>query len=207
VSTPLSLVTLYPVLDIAGLAVFAVSGALVAARKRLDFVGACFFALITATGGGTLRDILIGAPIFWMRDPAPVLLCVAIAAATWVIPLRWWPERALEWFDAAGLAAYSVYGAGKAIEFGIAPVPAAAAGIITACLGGIIRDITAGVPSILMRHELYVTAAVASAAVFVGMTFFGFAAPWPAMAGFFAGFTLRGAAIRWGLTLPPHKGQ
>jgi len=169
--------------------------------------GACFFALITATGGGTLRDILIGAPIFWMHNPVPVMLCVAIAAATWVIPLRWWPERALEWFDAAGLAAYSVYGAGKAIEFGISPVPAAAAGVITAGLGGIIRDITAGVPSILMRHELYVTAAVVSAAVFVSMTFFGVFAPWPALAGFIAGFSLRGAAIRWGLTLPPHKGH
>ena len=203
----LGIVTLYPVLDIAGLSVFAVSGALVAARKRLDFVGACFFALITATGGGTLRDILIGAPIFWMHNPVPVMLCVAIAAATWVIPLRLWPERALEWFDAAGLAAYSVYGAGKAIEFGISPVPAAAAGVITACLGGIIRDITAGVPSILMRHELYVTAAVASAAVFVTTTFLGLSVPWPALAGFIAGFALRGAAIRWGLTLPPHKGH
>ena len=97
--------------------------------------------------------------------------------------------------------------AGKAIEFGISPVPAAAAGVITACLGGIIRDITAGVPSILMRHELYVTAAVASAAVFVTTTFLGLSVPWPALAGFIAGFALRGAAIRWGLTLPPHKGH
>ena len=106
--------TLLPWLDLAGLTVFAASGALAAARKRLDFVGACFFALITATGGGTLRDVLIGAPIFWMRDATPVLLCVGVAIAAWAIPLRWWPERALEWFDAAGLAAYAVYGAGKA---------------------------------------------------------------------------------------------
>src|SRR5688572_31199001 len=112
---------LLPWLDLAGLAVFAASGALLAARQRLDFIGACFFALITATGGGTLRDLLIGAPIFWMREPTPVILCVIIASASWAIPLRWWPERALDWLDAAGLAAYSVYGANKALEFGRAP--------------------------------------------------------------------------------------
>ncbi|QKS01324.1 trimeric intracellular cation channel family protein [Sphingomonas sp. CL5.1] len=196
-----------PWLDIAGLSVFAASGALAAARKRLDFVGACFFALITATGGGTLRDILIGAPIFWMHDPAPAILCVVIAVAAWLVPLRWWPERALDWFDAAGLAAYAVYGAGKALHFGISPIPAIAAGIITACIGGVIRDITAGVPSILMRHELYVTAALAAASVFVGLTLAGMAAPWPALIGFGLGFAMRGAAIRWKLALPPHRGS
>ncbi len=199
--------SLFPLLDIAGLSVFAASGALVAARKRLDFVGACFFALITATGGGTLRDLLIGAPIFWMHGWVPVVLCVAIAALTWVIPLRWWPERALDWFDAAGLAAYSVYGAGKALEYGIPPIPAATAGVITACIGGVIRDITAGVPSILMRHELYVTAAVAASVVYVAMSSLGVAAPWPATCGFALGFALRAAAIRWGITLTPHRGH
>lgn len=198
---------LLPWLDIAGLTVFAASGALAAARKRLDFVGACFFALITATGGGTLRDLLIGAPIFWMQDPVPVILCVAVAAAAWAIPLRWWPERALDWFDAAGLAAYAVYGAGKALQYGISPIPAVAAGVITACIGGVIRDITAGVPSILMRHELYVTAALAAAALFVGLAMAGLIAPWPALLGFCLGFALRGAAIRWSITLPPHRGE
>lgn len=199
--------SLFPLLDIAGLSVFAASGALIAARKRLDFVGACFFALITATGGGTLRDILIGAPIFWMQGPQLVILCVAVATATWVIPLRWWPERALEWFDAAGLAAYSVYGAGKAMQFGIPPIPAATAGVVTACIGGVIRDITAGVPSVLIRHELYVTASMAAAALFVGMASLGIAAPWPAACGFLAGFGVRAAAIHWGITLPPHRGH
>src|SRR5215510_10037482 len=106
-------------LDIAGLSVFAASGTLAAARKQLDFIGACFFALITATGGGTLRDLLIGAPIFWMRDATPVALCVIVAIAAWAVPLRWWPERALDWLDAAGLVAYAVYGAKKALEFGV----------------------------------------------------------------------------------------
>jgi uncharacterized membrane protein YeiH len=199
--------TLLPWLDIAGLSVFAASGALVAARKRLDFVGACFFALITAVGGGTLRDVLIGAPVFWMRDPAPVLLCVIVAVAAWAIPLRWWPERALDWFDAIGLSAYAVYGAGKALHFGIAPISAATAGVVTACVGGIVRDITAGVPSILMRHELYVTAALCAAGLFVALTHGELAEPWPALLGAALGFVVRAGAIRWGWSLPPHRGH
>lgn len=190
----------------AGLSVFAASGVLAAARKQLDIVGACFFALITATGGGTLRDVLIGAPIFWMHDAVPVVLCVIVAMAAWIIPLRWWPEHALDWLDAAGLAAYAVYGAAKALQFGIAPIPAITAGVVTACIGGVIRDITAGVPSVLMRHELYVTAALIAAACFVALSGSGIAAPWPAILSFGVGFALRAAAIRWRLALPPHHG-
>lgn len=204
---PLHFEALLPWLDIAGISVFAASGALLAARKRMDFIGACFFALITATGGGTLRDVLIGAPIFWMRDSTPVILCIIVAIASWAIPLRWWPERALEWLDAAGLAAYAVYGASKALLFGVSPMPAAAAGVITACIGGVIRDITAGVPSILMRRELYVTAALLASATFVLLTHLRFAAVSPALLAFATGFALRAAAIRWKLTLPAHRGH
>jgi uncharacterized membrane protein YeiH len=204
---PLHFNTFLPWLDLVGLAVFAATGALLAARKRLDFIGACFFALITAAGGGTLRDLLIGAPVFWMQTPAPIILCVIVAIAAWAIPLRWWPERALEWMDAAGLAAYAVYGASKALAFGVSPVPAAAAGVITACIGGVIRDITAGVPSILVRHELYVTAALFASAAFVVLARMELAAPWPALLAFGLGFALRGAAIRWKLTLPAHRGH
>jgi uncharacterized membrane protein YeiH len=204
---PLHIDTLLPWLNLAGLAVFAASGALLAARKRLDFIGACFFALITATGGGTLRDVLIGAPIFWMREPTPVILCVIIALAAWAIPLRWWPERALEWLDAAGLAAYSVYGASKALYFGASPVSSAAAGVITACIGGVIRDITAGVPSILMRHELYVTPALLASVSFVLLTHLDFPSQESALLAFALGFALRAAAIQWKLTLPAHRGH
>lgn len=194
-------------LDVAGLTVFAVSGVLVAVRKRVDFVGASFFALITAVGGGTLRDLLIGAPVFWMHDGSAVVLCLVVAVAAWLVPLRWWPERALEWFDAAGLATYAVYGASKALQFGVAPVSAVAAGVITACIGGVIRDITVGVPSILMRHELYVTAAIAASSLFVLLKLAGVASPWPAAVSVVVGFALRAAAIQWKLSLPPHRGS
>ncbi|HEY6870739.1 MAG TPA: trimeric intracellular cation channel family protein [Novosphingobium sp.] len=203
----LPLATLLPWLDIAGIAVFAASGAIAAARKRLDFIGACFFALVTATGGGTLRDLLIGAPVFWMHDPRPIVLCVGVAVVTWLVPLRWWPERALDWFDAAGLAAYAVFGAAKALQYGIPPVPAIAAGVTTACLGGVIRDVTAGVPSVLLRHELYVTAALCASVGFVALSATALPTPWPAVLGTTAGFLLRGAAIRWELALPAHRGR
>lgn len=194
-------------LNVAGISVFAASGALAAARRRLDFIAAWFFALITATGGGTLRDFLIDAPVFWMQDPTPVVLCIVFAVLIWIAPLRWWPDRALEWMDAAGLAAYSVYGAGKALQYGVPPVSAIAAGVITGCIGGVIRDITAGVPSILMRNEIYVTASLLAAFLFVMLTTAGLAAPWPSTIGFVSGFTLRGAAIRWRLALPLHRGH
>ena len=197
---------LYPWLDRAGLAVFAASGALAAARAHRDIVAAYFFAIVTATGGGTTRDLLIDAPVFWMHDPVPVIICLATAAIVWLVPRRWWPERALDWCDAVGMAAYAVYGAGKALHFGIPPLPAAIMGVVTACMGGIIRDVVAGVPSIILRRELYVTAAALAAGLFVGLTLFGMISPWPAVIAVVAGFGLRAGSIARGLSLPGYKG-
>lgn len=194
------------VLNYAGIAVFAVSGALSAARQRLDIVAACFFAVVTAAGGGTTRDLLIGAPVFWMRDPSTLAICLVMAVVVWLVPLKWWPSRALDWFDAAGLAAYAVYGAGKALSFGIAPLSAAAMGVVTACMGGIIRDVIAGVPSIMLRNELYVTAASLAAVLLVALTALGLPAPVCSISATAAGFALRAAAIRFGLALPRHPG-
>jgi uncharacterized membrane protein YeiH len=197
---------LFPWLDRAGLAVFAASGALAAARAHRDIVAACFFAVVTATGGGTMRDLLIDAPVFWMHDPAPVVICLGVAAAVWLVPRLWWPERALDWCDAVGLAAYAVYGAGKALHFGIPPLPAAIMGVVTACMGGIIRDVVAGVPSIILRRELYVTAAALAAGLFVGLTLLDLAAPWPTVIAVVVGFGLRAGSIARGLTLPAYRG-
>lgn len=194
-------------LNIAGISVFAASGALAAARKRLDFIAAWFFAIVTAIGGGTLRDLLIDAPVFWLRDSTPVILCTLVAVLVWAVPLRWWPDRALEWLDAAGLAAYSVYGASKALQYDVSPIPAAAAGVITACIGGIVRDITAGTPSVLVRNEIYVTASLVAATLYVLLSTIGMAAAWSATIGFVAGFALRGAAIYWRIALPLHRGH
>src|SRR6185437_15512169 len=107
--------------DLAGITVFAATGAMAAARKHYDIVAACFFALITATGGGTLRDLLLGAPVFWMVDWMPTMVCIVVGILVWLMPLRLWPATAMEWFDGVGLAAYAVYGAAKALAFGTEP--------------------------------------------------------------------------------------
>jgi uncharacterized membrane protein YeiH len=193
------------VLDYFGIAVFAVSGALVAAERRLDFVTFVFFAAVTGVGGGTLRDLLIGAPVFWVRNNATLVICIAAAVAVWFLSTRRIAGNALAWFDAAGLVAYATYGSAKAMGYGVSPVPAFAMGVLTACLGGIIRDVLAGQPSILMRRELYVTAAALSAGSFVGLKLAG--APLWVAAGMAvcAGLALRAGAILRGWSLPVYK--
>jgi uncharacterized membrane protein YeiH len=191
-------------LDYFGIAVFAISGALVAAEKRLDFVTFIFLAVITGVGGGTLRDLLIGAPVFWIHTNGTLVICIAAAMLVWVASRRF-AGRALLWFDAAGMAAYATYGAAKAFGYGVAPVPAFVMGVLTACAGGIIRDVLAGQPSVLMRRELYVTPAALSAALFVGLTLARLAV-WPAAGiAIAAGFALRGGAIARGWSLPSYR--
>ncbi|WP_375390998.1 trimeric intracellular cation channel family protein [uncultured Sphingomonas sp.] len=196
-----------PWLDVAGLAVFAASGALAAAKRGQTFVTLAFFALVTGVGGGTVRDLLIGAPVFWVHDAQAATACLLVAAVIWVAPERWWRGQALDWFDAAGLAAYAVFGAAKALGYSIPPVPAALMGVVTACVGGIIRDVLAGEPSILMRPELYVTAAALAAASYVVLERIGVAPPIAASVAALAGFALRAAAIRWRLRLPAYRGR
>ena len=192
-------------LDYFGIVVFAISGALLAAEKRQTLVTFIFFAVVTGVGGGTLRDLLIGAPVFWVHANATLLICICAALIVWLLSRRWFAGRALLWFDAAGLAAYATYGAAKALGYGVAPVPAFAMGVMTACVGGIIRDVLAGEPSILMRPELYVTAAALSAGLFVVLTMLGVIAPIAAAAAIIAGFALRGAAIARGWSLPAYR--
>jgi uncharacterized membrane protein YeiH len=193
------------VLDFFGIAVFAVSGALLAANKRQTLVTFIFFAVVTGVGGGTLRDLLIGAPVFWVRNNATLLMCIGAAIAVWLVSTRPLTRKALDWFDAAGLAAYATYGSAKAIGYGVAPVPAFAMGVLTACFGGIIRDVLAGEPSILMRPELYVTAAALAAGLFVGLALLGVPLWLATAVATIAGFTLRAAAIARGWSLPAYK--
>jgi uncharacterized membrane protein YeiH len=192
-------------LDLLGIGLFAVSGALLAAQKNLDFVTFVFFAAVTGVGGGTLRDLLIGAPVFWVRTNATLLICIGAALAVWLLTTKRITGKALVWFDAAGMAAYAAYGSAKAIGFGVAPVPAFAMGVLTACFGGIVRDVLAGEPTILMRRELYVTPAALSAALFVALTLLGVGTWIAAAVAIAAGFALRAGAILRGWSLPPYR--
>ena len=201
-----ALPALPPALDLIGTAVFALTGALLAAKLRQTLVTMAFFALVTGVGGGTVRDLLIGAPVFWVRDPWVAPICLAVALIAWFTPRAWWQGTLLEWLDAGGLAAYATLGAAKALVFGIAPVPAVVMGVVTGCVGGIVRDVLAGRPSILMRPELYVTAAALSASLCVlgKLANLPDAATWTIAV--LGGFGLRAAALVWGLALPGHRG-
>jgi uncharacterized membrane protein YeiH len=192
-------------LDYVGIGVFAVSGALLAAQKRQDFVTFVFFAVVTGVGGGTARDLLIGAPVFWIRENWILLICLAAASIVWSTPLKFWGGRGLVWADAVGIAVYATYGAAKGLAYGLAPVPAAAMGVLTACLGGIIRDVLAGEPSILLRQELYVTAAALSAGLMVALSVAGVSGLPAAAAAAGAGFALRAAAIARHWSLPIYE--
>lgn len=190
--------------DLFGIAVFAASGALAAAKRQQTLVTFAFFALVTGVGGGTVRDLLIGAPVFWVHDWTFAATCLATAALVWITPKTVWNERALDWFDAVGIAIYSVFGAWKALSLGIGPLPAMMMGVITACVGGVIRDMLAGEPSIIMRPEIYVTAAALAAGLFVVMVALG--APIMLASGISAaaGFALRAMAIRRGWAIPAY---
>jgi len=196
-----------PWLDLAGIALFAASGALAAARRGQTAVTLAFFALVTGVGGGTVRDLLIGAPVFWVQDSRAAAVCLSAAFVIWVTPERWWRGAALDWFDAVGLAAYAVYGAAKALSYGVPPVPAIVMGVVTASVGGIIRDVLAGEPSILMRPELYVTAGALASALYVVLVLLGLPPYAAASIGAAAGFALRAAAIHWHLRLPSYRGR
>lgn len=192
-------------LDIAGVAVFALTGALIAAKERQTFVTLAFFALITGVGGGTVRDLLIGAPVFWINDAWVAAICLFIALLVWLTPTRWWDGKLLNYADGIGLTAYAVLGAAKALSYGVPPVPAMMMGVVTGTVGGVIRDVVAGRPSILMRPELYVTAAALSATLCVAGTLLDLprAITWTGAT--LAGLLLRSAAIRFNLALPSYN--
>lgn len=192
-------------LDYAGIAVFALSGALVAAAKRQTLVTFLFFAVITGVGGGTVRDLLIDAPVFWVEENTMLLICIAAGLIVWLTPERIWKGNTLLWLDAAGLAAYATFGAAKAFAYGVAPLPAFAMGVMTGCVGGIIRDVLTGEPSILMRPELYVTAAALSAALMVGLLLLGVPGFVAGAIAALAGFALRAGAIQRGWSLPAYR--
>ena len=194
-------------LDFVGVFIFAVTGALVAARVRQDFVTCAFFAGMTGMGGGTIRDLLIGAPVFWMGLGWFIAVCLLATLAVWVLRTDQWPGKPLRWLDAVGLAAYCAFGSLKALSFGIDPVPAVLMGVITATFGGVLRDIVAGQPSILLQREIYVTAAIVGAGVTVLLATFAGLNGWIAGgAGAASAFVIRAGAIARGWKLPIHPG-
>jgi uncharacterized membrane protein YeiH len=193
-------------LDYLGVGFFAASGALAAAERRQDIVTFLFFGAITGIGGGTLRDLLIGAPVFWVDRPGYLLVCVLAAAMVWVLGDRWFKRRALLWMDALGLCAYAVVGASKAALAGLGAPVCVVMGVLTACFGGVIRDVLAEQPSVFLKREIYVTAAILAATVYVALNALGVPREVCAAAGVMAGLALRVCALTLGWRLPVFKG-
>lgn len=195
-------------LDYAGVAVFAATGALAASRKELDIIGFLFLAGVTGIGGGTVRDLVLGTPVFWVVNHDYLTVCAAMALLVYftahLIESRY---RLLLWLDAVGLAAYCVYGAWKGLLVtGSAPV-AVVMGLMTATLGGILRDLIAGEPSVLMRQEVYVSAAMAGAVSFSVLAIAGVPTTAAALVGFAIAFAIRAGAIRYGWSIPTYRSR
>jgi uncharacterized membrane protein YeiH len=195
-------------LDVFAVAMLAVSGGLSAARRRLDIFGFAVIGTVTGVGGGTVRDLLLGInPILWVEDPVYIAVCVGVSAAMFfAAPYVARRERILLWADALGLAMFSVLGTQRALLHDAAPLIAVVMGVITATFGGMLRDVLCAQVPLIMRKEIYATAAVIGAIGYVGLLQLGLDADVAALAGFAAALFVRGAAITFGWSLPSHRG-
>lgn len=195
--------TMIQLINYAGIFVFAATGALAASRRQLDIIAFVFLAAVTGIGGGTLRDLILGVPVFWVQDPGNLFVCVGAAFLIYfsanLVESRY---RLLLWLDAIGLAAYSVLGAAKGLTLGFDSTIAVVTGILTATFGGILRDIVSGEPSVLMRREIYVTAALAGSVAYIVLHKLSVGTEIAAPAAAFAAFSVRGGALYFGWTLP-----
>src|SRR5688572_4350267 len=188
--------------DVLAAIVFAVSGALVASRKGMDVVGFMWLAVVTGVGGGTIRDVILGVPVFWVQNPVYVSACLVTAVVThFIAPLVESRYTVLLWFDAFGLALVTIAGTSKALDVGAPALVAIAMGVVTGCVGGIIRDTLGHVPSILLKHEIYVTASVLGACVYVALSAFEPRRLAAMIVGFLVTFAVRGLAIKFGWSL------
>lgn len=191
-------------LDIFGIIVFALSGALMAGRYQLDPFGVVVLASVTAVGGGTIRDVILQTPVFWVEKPYYLYVILATALLTIVLirqPKRI-PKRFLLIADALGLALFAVLGTQKALYLG-APVPVAIVlGTITGVAGGMIRDVLCNVIPMILRQEIYALAAMLGGSLFIFLHWLGWSDRQAIVASMSAALLLRLAAIYWHVSLP-----
>lgn len=195
-------------LDYAGVAVFAATGALAASRKQLDIIGFLFLAGITGIGGGTLRDVILDVPVFWTVNHDYLLVCGLVAIFIYftahLVESRW---KLLLWLDAVGLAAYCVYGAWKGLVVTGSALVAVIMGVLTATFGGILRDQLAGEPSVLLRPEVYVTAALVGALAFTVADIAGLPLLAAAVPAFLVALAIRGGALWFGWSFTRYRSR
>lgn len=189
--------------DILAAVSFAATGALVASRKGLDVVGFMWLAVLTGVGGGTVRDLMLGAPVFWIENTYHIVACLLTALVIYLAAPVIESRRLLVlWFDALGLSFVAVSGTAKALGYGVGPLVAIVMGVVTGTVGGIIRDLVGHEPSIILKREVYVTAATIGAGVYVITHTIQYPLLNPAIVGFAAIFIIRGLAISFNWSLP-----
>lgn len=195
-------------LDWLGIVAFAITGALVASRKEMDLFGFALLATVTGIGGGTLRDLLLGVPVFWVREPSYLIVCVAVSSVMFFIAhMPTSRYRVLLWVDALGLALFAVAGAERALLASASPVVAVTMGVVTATFGGIIRDLLGGETPVILSREIYVSAALAGALVFVAAAGWGAPRETALGLGFAGGLGVRTVALWNGWSLPRYKAR
>lgn len=195
------------IFDLIGVAVFAVSGALAAAEKRLDILAFVLFGTITGVGGGTVRDLLLDTDqVFWIADTSYLWTCIGASCLTWMLAGRSRSlPRLLLWADALGLALFSVLGAVKALQWDAPYVVAVVMGMMTASFGSLIRDGLLGRQPVLLEPNIYVTAALVGAGGYTLLQALPFTASVAMPLAMASAFALRAMAIVFDLRLPKYR--
>jgi uncharacterized membrane protein YeiH len=204
----MSVALLFSILDYAGVFMFALSGGIIAARKALDPFGAVIVGAVTGMGGGTLRDLILDRPVYWVGEVEYLAIAALGGLAGYygsvlVRGEKGARQRALIWADAVGLSVFCVIGAQAGLAVGAHWVIAILTGVMSAAFGGLIRDIIVNDVPLILREEIYALAALAGAAAYVAALALGVE---PGIAGVCAAllaFAIRAAAIRFGWSLPP----
>ena len=196
-------------LDYAAVFVFAVTGALVASRKQMDVFGFSLLGTVTGVGGGSIRDVLTGqTPVFWIKEPAYIVICVAAAIVVFftahLVHSRY---RLLLWLDCLGLSMFAVVGAERGLGVDAGQLIAVVMGVITATFGGIIRDILGAESPLVLRKEIYVTAALIGATLYVAAGGLGVGKVVAGLIGFAGCFVVRAMAITWHWSLPAYRSR
>jgi len=172
----------------------------------MDVVGFVVLGTATGIGGGTLRDVLLALPVFWVREPAYLVTCALVSVLVFFIAhIPRSRYRFLLWLDAIGLAIFAVTGAEKAVHANAGVTVEVAMGVITASFGGIVRDLLGGDSPVILSREIYASAALAGAVVFTFLAAFGAPREWGVGAGFAIGLLIRGLALRYGWSLPRYR--
>ncbi|GAB3025567.1 trimeric intracellular cation channel family protein [Bowmanella dokdonensis] len=196
-------------IDLLGVAVFAVSGTLMAYRKHMDGFGVVVLASVTAIGGGTLRDMILDLPVFWVQEPDFLYAIMAAAALTifWLRFTHKFPYQSLLVADAFGLAFFNVMGLQKALNYGATPFIAIVMGTMTGVFGGLIRDVICREIPLVLKGELYATTCIFGGVLYVLAQTMGLSISWAMLIGMLATLSLRLAAIRWHWQLPVFQGS